>query len=500
MADGALSTFLRRLRGSLAADLAGGLRDGQLLERFVQQRDEAAFEALFWRHAPLVLSVCQRLLPESDVEDAFQATFLTLVRKAASVRRGDALAGWLHRVAYRIALRARARGVEHPRHDLPREGIAAPAGDEQLLWRDLRPLLDEEIDGLPEKYRRPVILCYLEGKTQDEAARELGCPRGTIGVRLMRACERLRRRLSRRGVALSAAVAGPLLSTQLQAATLPAPLAASTIRTALLCAAGQPLASVASPQATALAEGALRAMTLSKLKVAAMILVVLGTLGGGGAMVGRQMLAGAAPVPEANAADGDKRVRARPHKLVDVVSQREGQIVVIGTEIKPGEKVPAAQIVAVKLGSVEVKYRRLRAGDVVEAGQMVGRVDDQLARDDLRIREAKVKVAVAEVVTAEKTRDEAQKRQKTAEQLFARGAISFEESRAAQLTHARYEAEVAAKRGAVAVAQLEVEQAQTILDMHVIRTRLRGTITRIYKHPGEGIKALEPVLQIRIDE
>src|SRR5262249_31028688 len=219
MAHRPFRALLRQLHRLAAASAKGVLADGELVERFVRSRDEAAFEVLVWRHGPLVWGLCRRLLrQESDAEDAFQATFLTLVRKAGSIGKGGSVASWLYKVAYRVALHARARAARGAGREqaAPAEPAAGPAEDP--VWRDLRPVLDEEIGRLPEKYRVPVLLCYLEGRTVDEAAEQLGWPRGTVATRLTRARERLRGRLVHRGVALSAAGWGALLTEDLVAA------------------------------------------------------------------------------------------------------------------------------------------------------------------------------------------------------------------------------------------------------------------------------------------
>jgi RNA polymerase sigma factor (sigma-70 family) len=174
--------------------------DAQLLDRFVERRDEVAFELLVWRHGPMVLGVCRRILQNPhDAEDAFQASFFTLARKADSIARRDSVGAWLYRVAYRIALRARARRArlaqrEQPLGDLPVAEVGCEPAD-LLAWRELRPVLDAEISRLPEKYRAAFVLCYLEGKTNEQAAEQLGCPKGTVLSRLSRARERLRKRL-----------------------------------------------------------------------------------------------------------------------------------------------------------------------------------------------------------------------------------------------------------------------------------------------------------------
>src|SRR5262249_1365227 len=161
-----------------------------LLQRWLARRDEAAFELLLWRHGPMVLALCRRLLRHAqDAEDAFQATFLTLVRKAGSIANREALAAWLYKVAYRVALRARAAAAT--RAALPITSMDLPAAEpaQDLLWRDLRPVLDEEVSRLPARFRGPFVLCYLEGKTNEQAARELGCPLGTVLSRLSRGRE-----------------------------------------------------------------------------------------------------------------------------------------------------------------------------------------------------------------------------------------------------------------------------------------------------------------------
>src|SRR5262245_60525855 len=148
MAFGQLNSLVDHLRRLVSAPERSGLGDALLLERWVQLRDEAAFEVLLWRHGPLVLSACKRLLRDpQDIEDTFQATFLTLLRKAGAIRRSEAVAAWLYRVAYRIALRAGAARQAGP--ELLDADVPAPESETELLWRDLRPVLDEEVNGLP---------------------------------------------------------------------------------------------------------------------------------------------------------------------------------------------------------------------------------------------------------------------------------------------------------------------------------------------------------------
>jgi RNA polymerase sigma factor (sigma-70 family) len=276
MTNGALPVMIGRLRRQSGCTLT----DAQLLEDFVTRRDEKAFEVLVWRHGAMVLGVCRRVLRDAhEAEDAFQATFLVFARKAGSVGKREAVGGWLCKVAYRVALRVRARAARRGACAEPAEDLPARETDDHL-WRDLRSVLDEEIDRLPEKYRVPFVLCYLEGHTNEEAAAQLGCPKGTILSRLARGRERLRSRLTRRGVALSTAWLVAALSQKATAA-LPPALVSPTVEAATLFAAGKAVSGLVSASVAALTEGVLHTMLLTKLKVAAVALLALTVLGMG---------------------------------------------------------------------------------------------------------------------------------------------------------------------------------------------------------------------------
>jgi RNA polymerase sigma factor (sigma-70 family) len=259
---------------------AGGPTDGQLLARFVATRDEPAFAALLRRHGPMVLAVCRRLLRhEQDAEDAFQATFLVLAHKAHAIRKRGSVGGWLHGVARHVAANlgkqaARRRARERQVEDMPHPEVAAPQP------QDWRPLLDEELGRLPEKYRAALVLCDLEGQPRKEAARQLGVPEGTLSSRLVRARRMLAGRLARRGLALPAAAWAVALSQGAAAAHVPAGLLSSTVRAAALVAAGQ-LAAVSTP-AAALTRGVLKAMFLMKLKGVTVAVLAAAALGAGG--------------------------------------------------------------------------------------------------------------------------------------------------------------------------------------------------------------------------
>jgi RNA polymerase sigma factor (sigma-70 family) len=271
--------YIRRLAVTLAS---AELSDAQLLERFASQRDEAAFVALVRRHGPLVLGVCRRLLRDwHDAEDAFQTTFVALARQAGSLRRPESLGPWLHGVAARTALKARGRAAR--RRACEREAAATRATmvehPDEVVWRDLRPVLDEAVASLPEPCRMPFVLCYLEGRTVSEAARELGWPRGTVATRLALARRGLRARLASRGVALSAvALAGALAGNE-ASANPPVSLLVSTGRAATV-AAGPAMAPGAGPAtAVALAQGG-KGMLMTRVKVTALLLA-MGVAGGG---------------------------------------------------------------------------------------------------------------------------------------------------------------------------------------------------------------------------
>jgi RNA polymerase sigma factor (sigma-70 family) len=299
MPTGPLHVTLRHLRRAAGED--GAVSDAQLLERFVRHREETAFELLVWRHERLVLAACRRILHDAhDAEDAFQATFLALARQAGSIGRREALAGWLHRVACRAALRLRARNSARARHEtlvplVPPEADDDPA--EEAVWDDLRPLLDEEVGRLPEKYRVAVVLCYLQGLTYDEAARRLGCPRGTVSIRLTRARDLLRKRLVRRGFVWSGAALAAVLASHGARAATPAALVSGTVRAALAFAADRAAAAgLVSARTVALAEGVLRAMWMTKVKLTVALLVSAVVVIGLGAAALAQRPDGGKPV------------------------------------------------------------------------------------------------------------------------------------------------------------------------------------------------------------
>jgi RNA polymerase sigma factor (sigma-70 family) len=297
MADGTLTEFLHRLRWSLRERGEAETTDTELLRRFLENREEAAFAALVERHGPMVLGVCRHLVPNgADADDAFQATFLVLVRRAASIRKPQLLGNWLYGVAHRVAARARVQAARRRDRERPEiEMIAADPSREASEWN---PVLHEELKHLPEKYRAPVVLCYIQGKTNQEAAQLLAWPVGTVKGRLTRARELLRKRLTRRGVSLSVGALTAALQPSASSAAVPAVLMDSTVRAAMLVAAGPVAVAGVSTPVAALTKGVLQTMFLTRLATVSSIVVGVSLLGTTAALVAHRTLA-AGPEPAA---------------------------------------------------------------------------------------------------------------------------------------------------------------------------------------------------------
>jgi RNA polymerase sigma factor (sigma-70 family) len=336
MSTASLNSFLRNLRLKMAAATLIDQSDRQLAERFLAQGDEAAFIALLRRHGPMVHGVCWRVLHQAqEAEDAFQATFLVLARNLRSVRNRDSLSSWLHGVAYRVALKAKARANSRCRHE--RRGAARAIGaSEDATWTELRNALDVELGLLPERWRLPLILCYLEGRTQDEAAQLLRVSKNTLRRRLAAGRTALGRRLRRGGLAPSVALATLLLSDSMTRASVPASLVLATVGIIVPGGGG------VTPGVAALADGVL-VSAMTKLNVAATVVAVVG----GAALI-------AAPLQSAHRAAN-----------MEVTAQRwaaPGP----GIEPRPGEA-------AVKPGAAEIP-RGLPIGDrvsVLPAGSVL---------------------------------------------------------------------------------------------------------------------------------
>ncbi len=283
MATNQLRRVINTLREASAPADGAGLTDGQLLERYVRGREEAAFAALVRRHGPMVWGVVRRVLRgHQDAEDAFQATFLVLVRKAASVASRELVANWLYGVAYRTALKARATAARRQGREKQVTAMPEPPAGRQRLWDELEPLLDQELSRLPDKYRALLVLCDLEGKTRKEAARHFRVPEGTVASRLATARALLAKRLARHGLPATGAAIGVALAQNAASAQVPAAVVGATILAGGFVAAGRTAATgVISARALTLAEGVLKTMLLTKLKIAtaalaAVVLLVTG--------------------------------------------------------------------------------------------------------------------------------------------------------------------------------------------------------------------------------
>jgi RNA polymerase sigma factor (sigma-70 family) len=282
------------------------LPDQELLKRFHTQQDQPAFHALMCRHGPMVLDVCHSILRnEADAEDAFQATFVILARKAGSIRNAASLGSWLHGVAYRTALKARAQSANRQKHEARAPARQTSAADE-LSWREVRQVLHAEVSGLPERYRAPLVLCYLEGATQEAAAVQLSLAKSTLRERLQGGRTLLRTRLMRRGLgpaALLVAAAWPAANLP---ASVPTSVVSSTIKAASFVAAGQAAAEgVISAKVATLTEGVMKTMFMTKLKIATALLLVVGIVIGAALLAHQPMLlhqsSAAQPTPEKKA-------------------------------------------------------------------------------------------------------------------------------------------------------------------------------------------------------
>lgn len=311
MSQKSLDPLLRCLHGAVAAAFHGEMTDRELLDRFLTNQDRVAFEALLRRHGQRVFATCRRVLRhEADVDDAFQATFLVLLNKARSIRCEPSLAGWLTAVAHRVAVRTRCqqarRACREAQTDQPEP--AACQGDD-LLWHEACAILHEELDRLPERFRQPLVLCYLEGWSRDEVAQALGCSLDVVKGRLERGRDKLRRRLQRRGLTMSAGLLGALgtsafalFATSATANGLSHHLIQGTLEAA---ATGQMSSRVA-----ALVQGASYMMN-SKLKLMAAAVLAAGLLSGAGLWL-FGATPPAEPQPQGQQLPAAQAVRAEP--------------------------------------------------------------------------------------------------------------------------------------------------------------------------------------------
>ena len=357
MASSAAESVVRQIESLYDGSSVAGLSDRQLLERFTAQPGapaEAAFAALVLRHGPMVLGVCNELLGDRHLaEDAFQAVFLVLAQKAHSIRDPNLLDNWIYGVALRTSRCARARIAR--RHKYEDAGsmlhvsssVAVPSAERVVLAREQAELLHEEIELLPRAFRLTVVLCYLEGLTVHEAARRLRCAHGTVRSRMARAREKLRRALTRRGVALPTAAIAAALAPRSAWASISPSMCENTTRATVQFAAGQN----AAPLAAALAREVLRSMLANRLRLTALSLLLLaagvtgaGFLAGALAVRNENSLALAAQKPPIAAKPDDANPKPAP-----------GRMFVVGRVLDPdGKPVKGA---AVDLLTMPRKFR-----------------------------------------------------------------------------------------------------------------------------------------------
>jgi RNA polymerase sigma factor (sigma-70 family) len=310
MVQDKLNVLIRNIHYVIGARQYRDTLDYDLLQRYASHRDEAAFAALLHRHGPMVLGVCRRVLHNAaDADDAFQATFLVLVRKAKSIRKGASVGSWLHGVAFRVACEAKIKARPQSNGEMQdlAGGDADPCAEAER--RELRSILDKELDQLPAKYRSPLVLHYLEGKTKEETARELGWTEGTVSGRLARARESLRKRLDGRELLLSEGMMVAMLSQQL-ATSVPSALANATMKSALLFNTGGMAGGAASGASQVLAEAVLKTMFVSKLKHGIALAIVLVAVASGLGVAGHAYW----PVPPPQEPEEPRLAQASPPK------------------------------------------------------------------------------------------------------------------------------------------------------------------------------------------
>jgi RNA polymerase sigma factor (sigma-70 family) len=336
---------LGHIRRLATTPTAAGMTDAQLLDQFLLRHDQVAFAALVARYGPLVQKVCWRVLHHAqDVEDAFQATFLVLARNAASIRKRQNLASWLHGAAYRTALRARRDANRRQHHEQEARRMPPRQPPLDAAWRELQTLLDEEIANLPDKYRVVFVLCCLECKNKHDVAGQLGLKEGTVSSRLAHARKLLQQRLTRRGLTLSVVLGAVAVSEKSSQAALSAQLVRATTKAALAFRAKA--AETVSTNVTNLAEGVNKAMTIAKFKTATVILLAAGFLAAGaGVLTRRHASAESEPKRAAPSHETAAATKAAAKAHAEPIAAKGETLTVSGRVLDPqGKPVPAADV------------------------------------------------------------------------------------------------------------------------------------------------------------
>jgi RNA polymerase sigma factor (sigma-70 family) len=299
MESSQLRVVLTHLRNLVDHEPLSAMNDGLLMEAFSTRHEEAAFAALLRRHGPMVLSVARRVLHnEHDAEDVFQATFLILARNARSIRRQESVSSWLHGVALRLAMKVRSQKMSRQTREKQAAGMRRQSPDLEAAWRDLQEVLDRALQKLPAKYRTVLLLCYLEGRTQEEVAKQLRCPLGTVRSRLARGRELLRERLARQGLAPSLGALATLLATNSASEAVATILQQQTVKAAALYGAGKAATGLVSNEVVTLVSAGVRALACMKVKLAGLILLASALCVGGTGALAYSRVARSAASPE----------------------------------------------------------------------------------------------------------------------------------------------------------------------------------------------------------
>jgi RNA polymerase sigma factor (sigma-70 family) len=458
-----LHNLVQNLRRAAAGEGPTGASDAELLDQFIKGRNESAFELLVWRHGYMVLGVCGRLLRDEQAgEDAFQAAFLALARRARSIGRRESVGAWLYKVAFRAALRARSRAGRRAQREVPlAEGAAVSGGPDpfsEAARRELRLALDEEISRLPNSYREAFVLCCLAEKSAAEAARELNCPVGTVESRLARARERLRAALGRRGFRLGTAACLAGLGRDVPA-SVNAPLVTATVKAATAFAA-ETAAAASAP--AALAQGVLQSMFPSKLKMASLVALTLCGLGAGTVGLAfpgpgsdrSDVAAQAGPSAGSPDARADTPVPEGNEKRAD---EKRDQLQKADDEARRGAEEEARR------QAEELRAARERAEKQAQEAIAQRRRAEELA---LQLRDAE-KVARQLAEDALVQREKAEKQRQVAEQ---RAQELQDELRSAQAEAARFRALSERRRG-----EIDCNLKAVDIEKQTVSVTLRGT-------------------------
>lgn len=443
MTIGQSSEVIQHLRRTALLHDGAGLSDGQLLEHYISGRDDAALSAIVRRHGPMVWGVCRRVLGNHhDAEDAFQATFLVLVRKAASIASRELLANWLYGVAYQTARKAKTMNAKRNRREKQLTKMPEPAVAEPDQEPDLQLLLDQELSRLPDKYRAVIVLCDLEGKTRKEAACQLGCPEGTVAGRLARARTMLAKRLAQRGLALSGAALAAALAENAASASVPVSVVSCTIKAATAVAAGQTAAAeVVSVKVAALTEGVMKTMLMTKLRIVMMLFVFTSLVS----------VAGLIYQTQAAGSKGDKRNQPAKNENEPSPDKQPGA----GNDNKPGpvkQRPHKAKLRTLLKKRLEILKRNADRMKDLYALKAIDR--DLVRKANVRVYKAELDLCetpMARIVILEKIVKLYKEKEDRITQLAKRNAVGQQERDDAALD--RLEAEIALEREKMKLAE-----------------------------------------------